>query len=135
MKIAICGSSEFVGQMKEIADQLTANGHECFLPDPLISESDWVKQNSREKLLEMKPMFTQNHYKKIEQSDAVLIVNNQRKGHDAYIGSNTLMEIAVAFFLHKKIFFLNPIQENQPHYEELAGLKAIVLHGDLSKVA
>jgi len=134
MKITICGSSEFVEDMKKAADYLSTKGHIVFLPEPLISETDYLKENTKEKLLEMKPVFTQNHFKKIENSDAILIINHKRKGFEGYFGSNTLMEISVAFYLGKKIFILNPIQEDLPHYEEIVGLNSIILNGDLTKI-
>ncbi len=134
MKITLCGSSAFVKDMKEAADYLAEKGFECLLPEPLISEEDYAKENSMEKLLEMKPVFFRRHFKKIEDSDAILVINKKRKGFEGYLGSNTLMEISIAFYLGKKIFLLNPIQKDHPHYEELVGLNSAVLDGDLSKL-
>ncbi len=134
MKITICGSSAFVGDMAKASEYLTKKGFEVFLPEPLISEADYAKENSMEKLLEMKPVFYIRHFKKIENSDAILIINNKRKGFEGYLGSNTLMELSVAFYLNKKIFLLNPIKEDHPHYEELIGMNSIILNGDLDRI-
>jgi len=114
MKLTICGSSAFVGDMKEAADHLSKKGIDCLLPEPLISEADYAKENGIAKLLQMKPVFINRHSKKIADSDGILIINKKRKGFEGYFGSNTLMELAVAFYLGKKIFLLNPIQEDHP---------------------
>ena len=58
----------------------------------------------------------------------------KKKGIKGYIGSNTLMEPSIALFLEKKIFFLNPIDDDHPHFEELVGINSVILNGDLDKV-
>ena len=134
MKIAICGSCDFVEEMKKAKDYLESKGIEVFAHEPLVTERWYAEKHGRDKLLEMKPVFTQNHFRKIEKSDAVLIINKEKKGHKGYFGSNTLMELSVAFFLGKKIFLLNPIEESHPHFEEIAKIGAITLNNDLSKI-
>ena len=134
MKITICGSMTFLEEMRKAADYLTEKGHECFLPEPFITEEEYQQQNTRENLLEMKPFWTQRHFRKIEDSDCVLVINHKKKGFEGYFGSNTLMELSVAFYLNKKIFLLNPIQGDHPHYEEVVGMKSIILNEDLEKI-
>ncbi|OGZ78181.1 MAG: hypothetical protein A2358_02420 [Candidatus Staskawiczbacteria bacterium RIFOXYB1_FULL_37_44] len=120
--------------MGEAMEFLKSKGFEVFAPEPLVTEEQYQNDYGREKFLEMKPSFTKNHFRKIENSDAVLIFNKEKKGITGYFGSNTLMELSVAFFLNKKIYFLNPITEKHPHYEEVIGLDSITLNGDLSKI-
>lgn len=84
--------------------------------------------------MEMKPVWTKKHFEKIKNSDAVLIMNHEKKGIKGYFGPNTLMELSVAFFLNKKIFLMYPIAENHPLYEEIIAIEAEVLDGDLSKI-
>ena len=133
MKITICGSQTFCKEIEKAQKHLEDKGFQVFVPEFLITEQEYQKRYSREQLLVMKPIWTQNHFKKIQDSDAILVVNHEKKGTRGYIGSNTLMEVAVAFFLGKKIFMLNPIDEAHPHYEELVGIKSIVLEGDVDK--
>ena len=135
MKITICGSCDFAESMKKAVDFLESRGIQCFAPEPLVTEESYQEENGRQKFLKMKPVFTMNHSKKIENSDAVLILNEKKKGIDGYFGSNTLMELTIAFYLGKKIFFLNPIKEDHPHYEEVIGIDKVVLDGDLGKIA
>ena len=134
MIITICGSNTFVEKMGEAAEYLKEKGLEVFTPEPLVTEEWYQENNSRENLLEMKPVWTQNHFKKIQNSDAVLILNYEKKGIKGYFGPNTLMELSVAFFLNKKMFLINPVGEDHPFFEELAGMELIVLDGDLDGI-
>lgn len=134
MIITICGSQTFCKEMEEAQKYLKKKGFQVFAPELLVTE-EWFQENhSREELLKMKPIWTQNHFKKIKDSDAVLIINCEKKGINGYFGSNTLMELSVAFFLGKKIFLLHQINEDHPHFEELIGMKTVVLNGDLDSI-
>ena len=134
MIITICGSCTFAEEMGKAADHLKKKGFEVFTPEPLVTEEWYQENHGRENFLEMKPVWTQNHFKRIQNSDAILILNHEKKGIEGYFGSNTLMELSVAFFLNKKIFLLHPINEEHPHFEELIGMKSIVLNGDLDNL-
>lgn len=72
----------------------------------------------------------------IASADAVVVLNHPRKGIDGYIGASTLMEIAIAYFLKKKIFLLHDV----PHFDkvrwahEIRIMQPTIIHGDLSKI-
>jgi hypothetical protein len=134
MTITICGSCSFAKEMGKAAEYLNKKGHKVYTPEPLVTEESYQENYSREDLLNMKPVWTKNHFKKIENSDAILILNHEKKGIKGYFGSNTLMELSVAFFLQKKIFLLYPFKDNHPHYEELVGIDSVVLHGNLDSI-
>ena len=134
MKITICGSQTFGTEMGKAQEYLKKKGFEVFVPEHLVTEEEYSAKYSREKLLEMKPIWTKSHFKKIEKSDAILIMNHEKKGTRGYFGSNTLIELSVAFYLGKKIFLLNPIEVNHPHYDEIVGINPIILNGDLDKL-
>mgnify|MGYP003934828061 CR=1 FL=1 len=134
MTITICGSQTFCKEMEEAQKYLKEKNFQVFAPELLVTE-EWFQENhSREELLKMKPVWTQNHFKKIQNSDAVLIMNCEKKGIKGYFGSNTLMELSVAFFLSKKIFFLHQINEDHPHYEEIIGMDVVFINGDLNSI-
>jgi hypothetical protein len=76
----------------------------------------------------------QAHFKKILWSDAVLIVNSEKKGIVNYIGANTFLEIGYAFGNNKRIFILNDLPTQSAYTEELRGMNPSVLQGDLSKI-
>lgn len=134
MKITICGSQTFADEMGKAQKYLIQKGVEALAPELLVTEEWYQEKYGREKLLEMKPVWTKEHFKKIENSDAVLIMNHEKKGIKGYFGSNTLIELSVAFYLGKKIFLLNPFGEDHPHYDELMGINSIILNGDLDKI-
>lgn len=134
MKITICGSCTFAEEMGKAQKYLEERGLEVFVPDPLVTEEWYQENHGRENFLDMKPVWTQKHFKKIENSDAVLILNHEKKGIKGYFGSNTLMEFTVAYYLGKKIFLLHPIEENHPHFEELIAIDVTVLNGALDEI-
>jgi len=74
-----------------------------------------------------------NYFKIIKKSDAVLVVNIHRKGIKGYIGGNTLIEMAFAHVLDKKIFLLHEIPEVS-YKDEIEAMKPIILNGDLSSI-
>jgi hypothetical protein len=51
-----------------------------------------------------------------------------------YIGANGLMEMGLAFHLHKPIYVLNDVDKKLPFYEEVYGMGSVILHGDLGKI-
>lgn len=62
----------------------------------------------------------------------VLIFNATKNGRDNYIGANTLVELAMAFTWHRKIFILNDIYE--PFRDELVAWNCVYLKGDLEGI-
>ena len=74
------------------------------------------------------------HFQKIRESDAILIVNQEKKGVKGYIGGAVFLEMGVAYFLGKKIFLLNQIPE-MAYTDEIRIMKPVILGGDLSRLA
>lgn len=74
------------------------------------------------------------HFKKILNSDAILIVNMDKNGIRGYIGGNTLMEMAIAFHYKKPIFIYNDISEDLQIKEEIYGVNPKFIKGDLNKI-
>ncbi len=137
MTIAICGSLTFHREMRDAEHLLVTLGHAVFVPKSLtLIERDGFKKPKTvpERLAaEAKYDFIREHFQKIEQSDAILVVNPTHHGIAGYIGGNTFLEMGVAFYLRKKIYLLNPIPVMD--YElELAAMRPVVLSGDLSRL-
>jgi len=74
------------------------------------------------------------YYRLIGQSDAILVVNIDKKGIKNYIGGNTLMEIGFAHVLNQKIFMWNSIPDMPYCKTEIEAVKPIIINGDLTKV-
>lgn len=75
-----------------------------------------------------------NHFRKIDESDAILVTNYEKKGIENYIGGNTFLEIGYAFGTGKKIFILNNLPEQSAYKEEILGMQPIILSGDILKI-
>lgn len=136
MKIAICASMVFTEKMLEIKSELEKIGHECFVSG---FAQDYVGKVETE--IEKLKLFHKNakdaireFWEKIKKSDAILVLNYDRKGIKNYIGGNTLMEIGFAHVLDKKIFLLNPVPEIDYYKSEIEAVKPVVIMGDLSKI-
>lgn len=129
MKITICGSMAFHAEMEKIGTQLrieaegevaTESGIEAFPHDHPV----WDE----------KADAIDDHFQKVAWSDVILIANEKKHDIDGYIGGNTLMEMAVARYLRKKIYVLVPIAPQLSYKEEILGMHPIVIHEDLTLI-
>lgn len=95
-------------------------GVEAFPPDHEV----WVKKGNA----------ISAHFRKIDASDCVLIVNFEKKGIPNYIGGNTFLEIGYAYGTGKPIYILNSMPEGSAYAEEIFGMRPVFLEGDVSKL-
>ncbi len=136
MKIIICGSMTAAKEMVEMEKDLVALGHEITLPK---FTHEYAKMNSQEDMHsesvknKMDHDLIRDNFEEIRQGDAVLVINDNRKGIENYIGGNSFLEMAFAHVLHKEIFLLNPIPE-MGYSDELIAMQPVILNGDLSLI-
>jgi len=135
MKIAICASMVFAERMLETKRELGNLGHEVFVSDFVDS---YVGKEEKEDLT----LFHKNEkdairrfWHKIRESDAILVLNYDRRGICNYIGGNTLMEIGFAHVLGKKIFLMNPVPDIVYYKSEIEAVRPVVINGDLSGIS
>jgi len=123
MKITIVGSMAFYEKFLKIKEILEMQSHKIIipLPDEFYEKSQKIKKDSM-----------QDYNKKIEESDAILVANYSKDNVNDYIGTNSLIEIGIAFNRKKKIFILNKIPQNCK--DELSAIGVIELNGDLNKI-
>jgi hypothetical protein len=136
--ITICSSANFYKQAGEIKGQLQTKGITVLMPDVAqkMRESGdfdvshyktwFADANDYHKKAELMRI----HFQKIEKGNAILVLNYEKHGQQNYIGGNVLMEMSLAFYLHKPIFILNDIPEDSPFEEEIKGMGPIALHGN-----
>jgi len=132
MKIAICGSMAFSKEMLKVAEQLTELGHYVNIPEGaeeyanghILVEDKWKKINKN---------LIRNWFKVIESSDAIVVLNYTKNNIDNYVGGNSLIEMAFAHVLYKKIFLLNNIPKIN-YSDEIESFKPVIIHGDLNKI-
>ncbi len=99
--ITLCGSLKFQKEMMEIAEKVTLEGN-CILT-PVYPVLDNIER-TEEQLVKLK----EAHFKRIELSDAILVVNV-----NDYIGNSTNLEIDYAKKLGKRIiYYTDLIKDN-----------------------
>ena len=136
MTITICGSMQFHQEMADIKKALESHGHTVLVPSELGNEKTKESYMSRDEdkiSTKIEYDFIREHFRKIEQSDAILVLNHDKKNIRGYIGGNTFLEMGYAFGLGKKIYLLYPVPE-MDYRVEMHAMKPTVLHGDLNKL-
>ena len=91
--ITLCGSLKFQKEMMIVAEKMALTGNCILTPVYPILED-------REKTEEQIEMLKEAHFKRIELSDAIIVVNVNN-----YIGKSTSMEIEYAKNLGKEIIY------------------------------
>ena len=154
MKITICGSIGFYKEMEAARAELIKFGHQVKIPELALEVpqefgggkkvyfGQYIEQNggidsfpAHHKIWELKAGAINDHYKKIDWCDSILVVNHDKRGMNGYIGGNTLIEIGVAFYQKKKIYILNPVSSELSYKQEIMGMKPVILGGDFSLIA
>lgn len=74
-----------------------------------------------------------DYYQKINEGDAIFVINNDLNGAKNYIGGNSFLEMAFAHVLNKKIFLLNPIPQIG-YTDELIAMQPIIIDGDFLRI-
>lgn len=135
MRIFICSSKHFYGKVPEIKSKLEESGHVITLPnsyeEPLKEEE--MKQIGKEEHLNWKSEMFKLQNVKVEDNDAVLVLNFDKGENKNYVGGAVFLEMFKAWELGKKLFLLNDIPNNILK-DEIIGFNPIILNGDLSKI-
>lgn len=140
--ITICCSAAFYKHAAELSDELKAKGYKVIIPSTahkMRANNDyevnhyktWYK-NAKD--FTKKRSLMDGHFAEVEKADAILVINDEKKGIKGYIGPNGLMEMALAYYLRKPIFILNKVPKTNSVYEEAHGMGNIMLDGDVSKI-
>lgn len=127
MKVTICASIHFLDKIIKIREKLYEYKCDVYVPMP---EEDELANGIT---LENKYNVMRDHFDKIHSSDAILVLNYDKDDVKNYIGTNTLIEIGVAFFLKKKIILLNDLPEMKLK-DEVEAMKPIILHGKIDNI-
>ncbi|MBW2603319.1 MAG: hypothetical protein JRE28_03235 [Deltaproteobacteria bacterium] len=136
MKIAICSSMIFTEKMIEVRDKLEILGHEAFVSKfAELYLGKAVKEIEELTLYHKKERNAiREFWVIINESDAILVLNYDRRGVSNYIGGNTLMEIGFAHVLNKKIFLMNPIPEIEYYKSEIEAVRPVILNENLNRI-
>ncbi len=76
-------------------------------------------------------------FQQVADCDAVVVLNYPKNNINGYIGTSTLMEMGIGYFMHKELFTLFPYPSDKEvrWAHEVRIMQPHVLHGDLSKVS
>ena len=140
--ITLCASAAFYEHLNKVADDLAEMGYTVLVP---VSASEMRKTGEydvdkyktwydNKEDFHHKTNFLDRHIKEVEKADAILVINDQKKDIDGYIGFNVMIEMAVAYYLKKPIFVLNPVTDENAAYEEVVGMNCRVISGDLKQI-
>lgn len=134
MTITVCGSIKFFDQMVTIQKELEELGHVVYMPVKAPGVDYWSEDNTSRVKAKKSLELIGEHFKKIEKSDAILVVNTTKGDIVNYIGANTFLEIGYAHYIDKKLYLLNPIPDQPYILDEIQTVEPIVLNGDLTKI-
>ena len=140
--IVICSSGSFYKHVNQIANELRKKGFKVVVPataEKMKSHEDydiakvktWIHNSEH---FNIKHELSMGHFNEVAKGDAILIVNDNKPGQPNYIGPNATMEWGLAYYLGKPVFILNGVDKDSNYYEEVYGMSAAVLDGDLSKI-
>lgn len=133
MKIAICSSMTFAKEMIELKKGLEKLNHKVIIQDDVeLHTKGEILEEDKWRKLEIDPLKT--YFEEIKKADAIIVNNLDKKGIKNHIGANTLIEMAFAYVLNKKIFLINPSPTQVNYYDEIEAMKPIIINGDLTKI-
>ncbi len=131
-KIAICGSMSAAKGMVEAKEFLEKKGIKVHIQEDIMDfvEGKRTDENKWRKI-EIDPF--KNYFEVIKKCDGILVVNAEKKGIKGYVGGNSLIEMAFAHVLDKKIFLLNQIPK-MSYTDEIAAFQPVLLKGILKNL-
>ena len=132
MKIVICGSMAFSKEIIEAKENLEKLGNSCVVPAGVENYAS-DKFNVENKWEKIEFDVIRKYFEEIKNSDVVLIVNKDKNGIKNYLGGNSLIEMAFAHVLNKKIFLLNPIPILN-YSDEIEAMKSIIINNNFENI-
>lgn len=147
MILTLCGSMKFAKQTFDISKKLEDLGHKALYATDLKffiddegkkdREDNFTKNEITQEVKESwaKPML--DHFALIDNSDAILVLNFEKKGIKNYIGSSSFVEMYYAWGMGKTVYLLNdiPSQKDQNYiYDDLLTFDLIVLNNNLQGI-
>ena len=110
---------KFMEEFPKIKSILEEKGHQVFLP---IMENFKEEGEHGQRKIDLD--LIREHFRKIDKSDAILVLNYDKNDIKNYIGGNSFLEMGKAYDKEIPIFLLNPIPDfkllgsNFPMFEE-----------------
>lgn len=139
MKVMICGSMTFSREMLEAKKKLEEQGHEAIVScdvEDHVNDDGLIDDLEADFKHCLETDVMRESMNDIEKADAVLFLNLKKNGVEGYVGTSSMMEMGLAYFLNKKIFILNPTPTPSEvrWAHEVRIMQPTVINGDYSKV-
>ena len=139
MKIMICGSMTFAKEMLETEKKLEKLGHDAEIPcdtEEHVNDPEFTDDLEKDHKHCVENQIMEKCFKKVEENDAILVLNYPKNGIESYIGTASLMEMDLARHFGKKIFLLNEPPHHSQHIwvHEVRILQPIIIKGNFEKI-
>jgi len=126
-KICLCSSRKFFDRLWPIKEELERLGYDVLLPSMKNFQDNFLKQKGEEDARnKIHYDLIRKHFKKIDESDAIVVCNFEKKGIKGHIGGNSFMEMSKAFDKGIPIFLLNSIPQVN-YRDEIVAMQPIVI--------
>ena len=123
-------------EMIRIKEELCVIGHEVILPqftDDYANLDTMDKMHAESAQNKITHDLIRKYFDEIKDSDAVLVLNIERKGIRGYVGGNSFLEMGFAHILNKPIYLFDEVPE-VIYRDEIEAMQPIIIYGDLSKI-
>ncbi len=122
----------FAKQILKIKKELENLGHDVIAPENIEKYANGTI-NIENKWEKIELDVIKAYFEKIKSCDAILVANYTKNNILNYIGGNSLIEIAFAHVLDKKIYLLNDIPKMN-YSDEIEAMGPFILNGDINKL-
>lgn len=122
--ITLCSSALFFPNLYPIKSYIENEGYNVLLP----SMKDYHDLEEKA-LAKIQNDLISEHFRKIDESDAIYIANFNKNDIKGYIGGNTFLEMGHAFYRKIPIFLMKDIPKVS-YKEEILAMKPIVIGKD-----
>lgn len=131
----ICGSMTFSKEMLDAKNKLEELGHSAKIPcdvDVHLKDCGFIDDLDADYEHCVNNNIMKISMDDISEGDAILVMNHPKNGVNGYIGTASLMEIGLAYYLGKKIFlmFPTPMPSEARWAHEVKITQPVVINGD-----
>jgi nucleoside 2-deoxyribosyltransferase len=137
-KIFLAASMNFYPKLLQVESELKSRGFEVEIPvsakimrknnDFVVEHFKGIYSNTQ------KADFFRENLTNMEKCDSVLVINEEKNGIAGYVGTSVIMEIGIAFYLHKRIYLWNELMTNASYKPEIDAFEVTVINQDLDKI-
>ena len=133
MIITICSSMTLAERIRAVQGELESLGHTVYIPVE-NDQFDYLEASDAERAeLKREHDLIREHWRKIQRSEAILVLNEDAKGIASYVGGNSFLEMGFAHILDLPIYMMQAVPE-MPYQSEMAAMDPTVIDGDLRRI-